>query len=276
MMVGRLIIARARGEAYFGQFKSFVLKWQKTITPKEALQMRTPCSAAAVLLIMITTNSTSASRKLARSPERDELFINNVSRMALKYELLQLVEIQGLNEEGDEVVATVKEGVDLKTFFKNNKDFGSGLGPAGWTHEGCVSSWKLKQNPSLQVTQFKDGHLELDIDRWYGGLEFSLKHPLLTFKRLRNAGQHLYETGEHRVVKWFTHRMLHTNQHQIKQALDKQKYPKLSRTDSLKESVLFIYLLVYKYAAAYLVELVEQGLFVIGLYGPLRVIFYAT
>lgn len=135
--------------------------------------------------------------------------------MLLKNDLRDIIELSGLNESGNEVVAQVKMGVDVKELLKNKPNFTRNIFPNGWSHKGAQWSVRSIGSPSLQITGWEDGHLEIDIDRWCP----RWIHPIATAK-------HLGEIGLNQVTRWFKHPTC-TSQRDVAKALNKQKYPVL-------------------------------------------------
>ncbi len=177
-----------------------------------------------IMLVCVTAEVSAA----AHSAEEIDLFIDNTSRMALRYEFLDKIVPHGVNEAGDEVIATVKEGVNLEQFLKSSPAFTADIFPSDWSHEGCEWSYRSISSPSLQVTGFAD-HIELDIDRWCP----RWMHPMATLK-------HLYEMSHHRVTSFLTRRFIVTSQRSVEKALNKQKYPVLVTKQARAFSLQFL------------------------------------
>lgn len=93
------------------------------------------------------------------------LIVENVTKVLQVLSLDQEVTILGINSQGDEVVAQALPGRDLKRILESRPDFGRDIGRTAAFHKGCSLSFRLKVDPSLQVTFCQDDIL-MDLDRW--------------------------------------------------------------------------------------------------------------
>lgn len=73
-----------------------------------------------ILYLLIILLSLAMSAQAAYSVEEQDLFLDNTGRMALKFKLLDKLTLQKVNDQGEEVIASVKDGIDLKDFLANN------------------------------------------------------------------------------------------------------------------------------------------------------------